>query len=1243
MKKLLLKIIILSNSLFIAHYSFSQTPEIEWQNTIGGTGNDILHVMIATTDGGYIAGGASASLISGDKTENVIGGNPVYNDYWVVKLDASGNIMWQNTIGGTSYDYFTCLQQTMDGGYIVGGYSRSGITGDKTEAVIGGGSTYDFWVLKLDATGNIVWQNTIGGTDDDRLKQIIQTSDGGYILGGESESEISADKSDPLIGADDLWIIKINETGILMWQKTIGGVASDRLSDIKQTPDGGYIVASYSTSGISGNKTESSNGFYDYWILKLNSIGNIIWQNTIGGINYDEARSIELTTDGGYIIGGISDSEISGDKTEDHYEGEDDDAYDIWLVKINSVGNVVWDNTIGGIGEDEMRSMKQTADNGFIIAARSYASFSGDKVESNIGEGDGWLIKLNEEGDVIWQNTIGGYSFDGIRDIDITSDGGYILGMFSRSGINGDKTEDVIGEGDYWIIKMSEDDCLLQPTYADIDLDGYGIEPPLYFACEPSAFQSMVAGDFHDLNNFIHPGYIELCDGFDNDCDGIIDEGLTGCNPGPAIEWQNTIGGIGDDFFSTVVNTSDGGYFIAGQSASGLSGDKTDEGLATDYWVLKLDISGNILWQNSIGGTAGERLYGAEQTIDGGYIIGGISYSPIGGDKSENSISSDIWVVKLNSGGDVVWENTINGSTFDELTSLSQTSDGGYIIGAYSQSVNSMDKTETCFGGYDYWIIKLNAAGNIQWQNTIGGNQDDRLQAIKQTSDGGYIIAGESSSGISVDKTEINYGSNDYWVVKLNSLGIITWQNTIGGSASDYLIDIVQSSDGGFVLGGYSSSPISGEKTVAGYGVTDYWVIKIDALGNILWQKSFGGTSHDYITSINATEENNYIIGGYSSSSLNGSKSEKLLGQTDYWIILIDDDGNAIWQNTIGAKNDDELKCITTTPDGGFILGGNSKSNIYYDKTEDGQGGDDYWIIKLTGECVAEPEICNTIDDNCNGLIDDDVIETITISAAGLTTFCQGGSVILNATTSGPNYQWKKNGTNIPGAILSSYTVTTKGTYTCETSSACDTELSTGIFVNVQKNPPASITAGGATTFCAGGSVILTANTGGGLSYKWYKDAVLIPGATSINYTATTAGFYKCNVTKTASGCNKNSNGIMVTVPCKEGEELLSNSDFTIFPNPNTGTFNVVYNVPTGATSPYGGPWGPISPLKGGPMGVTTLEIFNSLGQQIHSQQINSCDGNINETISINNLSSGIYYIRMRTNDIHYEKKLIIE
>ena len=182
---------------------------------------------------------------------------------------------------------------------------------------------------------------------------------------------------------------------------------------------------------------------------------------------------------------------------------------------------------------------------------------------------------------------------------------------------------------------------------------------------------------------------------------------------------------------------------------------------------------------------------------------------------------------------------------------------------------------------------------------------------------------------------------------------------------------------------------------------------------------------------------------------------------------------------------------------------------------------------------------------------------------------------------------------------------------------------------------PASITAGGATTFCAGGSVVLTANAGGGLSYQWYKGASTIAGATSTNYIATTAGNYKCRVTKIASGCFKNSNAISVTVPCKEGEELINeeNNNFTIYPNPNTGTFNLIFTSSTGGTSP----------LKGGPRGVTTLEIFNSLGQQIHSQQINSPDGNINETISVNNLSSGIYFVRLGNGTIYSQQKLIIE
>jgi hypothetical protein len=191
----------------------------------------------------------------------------------------------------------------------------------------------------------------------------------------------------------------------------------------------------------------------------------------------------------------------------------------------------------------------------------------------------------------------------------------------------------------------------------------------------------------------------------------------------------------------------------------------------------------------------------------------------------------------------------------------------------------------------------------------------------------------------------------------------------------------------------------------------------------------------------------------------------------------------------------------------------------------------------------------------------------------------------------------------------------------------CDTELSTGIFVNVQKNPPAAITAGGPTTFCAGGSVILTANAGGGLSYQWYKGASLIAGATSINYTATIAGNYKCRVTKTATGCFKNSNVINVSVPCKEGVLTTNEKTITIAPNPNNGTFmlDVLF----------------IEPKELNPE-TATVEIYNPLSQLIFTQQLPVLDNAIHENISINNLAAGIYQVKIIFAENSYTQQLLI-
>jgi hypothetical protein len=368
---------------FIVNTAFSQVV-IEWQNTIGGSANDALYSIHQTYNGSYILIGSSDSNISGDKTEDSKGGL----DYWVIKTNALGNIEWQKTIGGSGDDQYPCIHPTVNGGYIIGGLSSSNISGDKTENSKGG---FDFWILKLDINGNIQWQKTIGGSGVDRLNSIRQTTDDGYILGGYSDSNISGDKSENSRGGMDYWIVKTDSTGNIQWQRTYGGSEHDWLSSMQQTSDGGYILGGFSYSGISGDKTEQSQGGWDYWIIKINAAGYIQWQKTIGGSSADYLTSIKQTTDGGFILGGRSFSSISGDKTEDSKGG-----YDYWIVKTDSFGNIQWQKTIGGNNGDYLTSIQQTNDGNFILGGYSASDISGDKTENCKGGFDYWIIKISD-------------------------------------------------------------------------------------------------------------------------------------------------------------------------------------------------------------------------------------------------------------------------------------------------------------------------------------------------------------------------------------------------------------------------------------------------------------------------------------------------------------------------------------------------------------------------------------------------------------------------------------------------------------------------------------------------------------------------------------------------------------------------------------------------------------------------------------------------------------------------------
>jgi hypothetical protein len=431
----------------------------------------------------------------------------------------------------------------------------------------------------------------------------------------------------------------------------------------------------------------------------------------------------------------------------------------------------------------------------------------------------------------------------------------------------------------------------------------------------------------------------------------------------PTKQWDKTLGGSDKDILHSLQQTSDGGYLLGGSSASGISGDKTqpNQGLLSDYWIVKLTANGTKQWDRTFGSDYWDELNVLQQTSDGGYILGGIGYYGISGNKSQAGQGvNDYWVVKLDANGNKQWEKAIGTFTTDNLQALQQTSDGGYILGGTSLASINGDKTELSRGGHDYWVVKLDANGTKQWDRTLGGSGYEWFSSLQQTSDGGYILGGTSLSPISGDKTQANPGSSSYWVVKLDTNGSKQWDKVFGGRGTEQLSALQQTSDGGYIVGGRSDSPISGDKTQANRGIYDYWVVKLNASGTKQWDRTVGGNNDDELTNLQQTSDGGYILGGSSGSDISGDKTQANQGapnSTDYWIVKLDAVGTKQWDRTVGAAGNDAFGALQQTRDGGYLLGGSSASGISGDKTQAGQGNYDYWLVKLAADPLSTKSV----------------------------------------------------------------------------------------------------------------------------------------------------------------------------------------------------------------------------------------------------------------------------------------------
>jgi hypothetical protein len=341
-----------------------------------------------------------------------------------------------------------------------------------------------------------------------------------------------------------------------------------------------------------------------------------------------------------------------------------------------------------------------------------------------------------------------------------------------------------------------------------------------------------------------------------------------------------------------------------------------------------MDEKGDLDWQKSYGGSGNDFLQSFDLTNDGGFILAGTSNSSKSIDKKDDCIGDkDIWIIKLNAKGAEEWQKTLGGYSQEKTHSIAQTKDGGYILGCTSSSGKSGSKTEESFGSEDCWILKLDYKGNIEWQKTYGGDYVDELRSIEQTTDGGYIVGAYSNSSYSGSKEQEAIGEGDYWIFKLDKDGTMSWQKTIGGNGDDHLYVTHQTYDGGYIIGGNSNSVNGGDKNSGNVSGTDVWLLKLQQDGGILWQKTYDFGEVDNITSLLENEDHTFLIGCYSKGKndrLSRKSKSQEDGTEDFIAIKLNENGEEIWKKTAGSNGIDILKKVVETRDGGYLLAGTS-------------------------------------------------------------------------------------------------------------------------------------------------------------------------------------------------------------------------------------------------------------------------------------------------------------------------------
>jgi len=432
-------------SIFIS-LSYGQAPGIQWAKCYGGNISESARFILPLQNGNFLVAGEGSSAVG-----DIIGvHNPPFLDYWLIEIDSLGAIQWQKCYGGSNLESLSSIQPTMDGGYILAGATNSndGDVSGNHDTITG---TYiDCWLLKLDASRNIQWQKCYGGSISDKAMEARQTADGGYIFTAGVHSNDGDVSGNHLTGTFDCWVVKTDSVGTIEWQECLGGDDFDIGSSIFQLGDGNYILVG-TTSSINGDVT-GNHGGQDIWVVKLDTSGTILWQKCLGGSNNEIGEFIRETSDG-YFLAGNSQSN-DGDVAGNH--DSTGANYDLWIANLDDSANVIMQKCFGGSGYEFFDKPLFCPDSGYAFAGFTL-SHDGD-ITSNLDTmyPNYCVVKTDNAFNIEWQKCMGGSSRDFGHAVEVTPDGGFLVVGESESN-DGDVSgnhDSLQSYRDFWIVKL---------------------------------------------------------------------------------------------------------------------------------------------------------------------------------------------------------------------------------------------------------------------------------------------------------------------------------------------------------------------------------------------------------------------------------------------------------------------------------------------------------------------------------------------------------------------------------------------------------------------------------------------------------------------------------------------------------------------------------------------------------------------------------------------------------------------